>query len=228
MKSLRQSSWRWVLYGAGVLLFTTALTLMLLDFVRNKLLDPFGYTLWVIKQLILSIPQSLFWGAVEFAILIIALRTFLVARQARDDESKLLLVSIPAERRVGYWRTQLKLARSGNRYSRARLARQLSNLLVGLLAHQNRVTPQEIRQRIEAGELELDQDLKEYLLIGFRYGAVQSENRFERMLRMFPEEARVPLAKLFGQPIHPLDDMDNRIEAVVRYLENNLEVKHDR
>jgi len=134
-----------------------------MDYVRFYLIEPVMFLLRIETILYEALPQAVWWGVFLLIIGIIAFRSL-----ARN-------IKFPARRRghqhgerlsrARTWSRWIELSSRGN-YSKWLLARHLANLTVKTIAHQERLSPEQFRTNLIAGEADLPPHVMEYLQVG--------------------------------------------------------------
>jgi len=201
---------RLVFFGL-VLLLAALLAFVFRGLVHDFFVVPFLYALWLIGVLLESIPQHIIW----IIFLIVAVRIVVgnlialrkrAARAARRKRAQ--------ERgHIGTWTNRIKMAELGL-YSKWRLSQELGQLLLGVLAQGERLTPEQVKQNLEAGGIDVPPEIRAYLQAALEPGSPDAESCFEKLRRWSrPETRRSPLY---------LDP-----EKVIRFLEYQMGVRHD-
>ena len=194
-----------------VLLMAAPLVLVLRDFAREAIVVPLLYVLWLGRLLFRSIPQPLLWSLFLTLVLFVAVRS-LGKRGGSVGGMREAEAESPG--RVWVWARRIQLAARGD-YSRWRLAHYLRKLTLDVLAHRERLTSEQLKRRLGAGEVHAPPAVQAYLRAGLMpmpSGPIGFLSRLRHRLR--------PRAR-----ISPLDP---DLESAVQFLENQLEVSHDR
>lgn len=187
-----------ILTIAGILAF------LLQDYARH-FIAPTLFLLWIGRLLLESIPQVIIWGVFVAIALIIAGRSLLkrgsIPRPIRRAEA-----ALPG--RIGSW---VKLIQQADQeaYYKWQLAQPLSELIVAVLAHHERLTPKQIREKLVANNLDLPPELQAYLQA--------SVTSFSHLLA--PRSRFRP-----GAPASPLD---HNLEQIAQFLEDKLDYQTD-
>lgn len=147
--------------GLGLLL-AALLALVLRDFMRESVVVPLLYGLWIARLYIESLPQTLFWALLIIAALVIAGGSLIGRRKPR---AKARAIEGEPKGRVTQWALRIRLGTQGD-YFRARLARRLGQLALATLAHRQHRPMEEIREMIESGELDGPKEIAAYLQAG--------------------------------------------------------------
>jgi len=186
---------------AGLIL-AGALAYLVRDAVSKLVLVSALYVLWAGQVVYRILPQGLWWGL--FILVLAGLAWRSLARDGKQSPP-----SMPYHEelfdRVKSWSQWLQQRRQGD-YFRWRLARNLAELSVQVLAFQERLSTEETRQRLTAGELQLPPEILNYLQAGLSAEAYRRYSGLSATLRSLPRA-------------HPLDLDPLR---VVEYLENKI------
>jgi hypothetical protein len=197
------------------------LMLSLRGFVRETILIPLSYAVWIAGIFIRSTPQAVFWGLLVAVGLILAIRSLWVVGPppATAGEGE---VRVPRRQRVGFWIFQVYLAREG--YARVRFADFFSRLALETLAFREGVTPAEAEARLQEGELETTPEVLAFLRIRRLASSAEEGNLFGWLAHRF----KVWIASLDGRGNGRRRlSSENELEKALSYLEDQLEVKHD-
>jgi hypothetical protein len=144
------------------LVLAALLTLVLRDFMRESVVVPFLYGLWIARLYVESLPQTLFWVLLIIAALIIAGGSLIGRSKPR---AKARAIEGEPTGRVTQWAMRIRLGNQGE-YFRARLARRLGQLALATLAHREHRTLEEIREALESGEFDGPKEIAAYLQAG--------------------------------------------------------------
>ncbi len=208
-----------------ILLLIIPLMILLRGVARSLIVIPIMYAFWVTDLILTILPQPLFWILFLFLVLRIAFRSLLVSKTSRRKSSN------PAIRypgRVEFWSRRLKLTEQGN-YSKWGFARHLGNLTLDTLAYTERLESEQIRERLQNDELDLDPEIQAYLRVGLTarppeaFGFLSSFKRrlFALISKVIPKGWQLTLSNTNAS-------LDLNPEGLVQYLENQLEVPNDK
>lgn len=141
-----------------ILVLAGLLTYWLQDYVRT-LLVPLLYLLWLGGRLIETIPQAGIWALFLFVALIIAAGSLLKRQPA---QAKIRRAEPVHQERIEGW---IKLIHETKQetYYKWQLAQRLQELTLDALAHDERLTRKQIRQRLQANQLDLPPEIEAYL-----------------------------------------------------------------
>jgi hypothetical protein len=210
----------WKFMGWTGLIFAVALGILFLfhDTVREEVLNPVLYLLWLGWLILKSVDQRVLWGGLWLVLLLVGARSlFPEHKPTAPGFGSSLLGAEPG--RAQYWATQLLNAgRNDFFYQDARLA--FRRLVYSALANRERISPEEVAQRIGWGEIQLPPEIRE-LLEERRPG---QEVLPKRGLERIGEAARIWGDRILALRTRPRSpEIDPRWELVVHYIEAQLE-----
>lgn len=184
-----------ILVAAGVLSF------FLRGLMRENIVAPLAYLVWVGHLIFLSIPQAGIWVVFILITLIIALRSLIKKQKLPPPAPR------PVKGRVKRIASWAKIIRQKDEdyYYRWQLAQQLQKLTVDALAIVERVECGEIRRRLEHGAIaDMSPQILAYLQAGVTSFAYLADKK--------PRFG-------FVKPASPLD-LDPAL--VIQYLEDKV------
>lgn len=190
-----------------VLLLAIPLVLLLREFTQDVLLIELLRVVWAARILLASLPQLPLWLFFVLIALLVAVRSLL--RGGRPQP-------VAPEAEAEYQGRIFDLARRLRRieegdYFRWHFSRYLGTLTIDVLAHQQRITPEEIRQRLRTERLDAPPEIQAYLRQGLIPIHTLSVNPLSKLRRLLSP----------GVQAAPLDE---DVETVIRFLEDQLEV----
>jgi hypothetical protein len=208
-----------------ILLLVIPLMLLLRGVARSLIVIPVMYALWVADLVLTILPQPLFWILFLFLVLRIAFRSLMVSKLSKRQSSR-SVIRYPG--RVEFWARRIRLIEQGS-YSKWGFARHLGNLTLDTLAYTERLEPEQIRERLQNDELELDPEIQAYLRAGLTarppeaFGFLSGFRRrlFALISRLIPRGWQLTLSNTNAS-------LDLNPEGLVQYLENQLEVPNDK
>ncbi|MDF1515274.1 MAG: hypothetical protein P1S60_15805, partial [Anaerolineae bacterium] len=155
---------RYILLGMvlGLTILTLLLVLFVDDFVRDVILVPFAYYLWLGGIIINALPQSCFIPVLIAISLVIILPSLRKVRKViwRPETRK---ENVPGE--VSMWTHRLQLLTEGS-YSQNRFAYHLGYLVVKILAYEQRLSIRETMTRLENNAFDIPDPVRQYVLTG--------------------------------------------------------------
>ncbi len=185
--------------AALFLLAIALLAVLFRDMARQIVVLPALYLFWLLGLLGRSIPQALIWGIFVIVALRVAVGALLVRRRRIE--------TLPHHHgtehwgRARTWSKWVELSAHGG-YDRRRLARQLSELALAVLAQREYLPPDQARAALEAGTLAVPPAVRAYLLAALATPPA-------RRLAWLRE-------RLWGRP----NSLELETAEIVRFLEN--------
>jgi len=199
--------WGWIVL---ILLLAVPFVLLLEDFTRQVLLVELLRIAWSVRILFEMLPQVPFWFLFLVVVAVLAVRSLLVQRPQGRPASRV-------EREpMGQLTVLAGQVRRGaqSAYFRWTLARHLQDLILEALAHRHRLTADEVRRRLQDGELALPPEVEAYLHGG------------QAPIYALPAGLLSGLrARLSWRDRAPT--VDPELERMVQFLESQLEVQHE-
>ncbi len=195
------------------LLLAIPLMIALRDVVRDVIVYPLARLFWLARLVFLSIPPVFIWGyflLIAARIIIHSVRT--APRSMRVSEPE----TLHRPGRVSAWARRIRLTRRGD-YSRWGLAHHLSELAAKILASNERLKVTESRHRLQAGEWDAPDEIRDY----FRTASTSAP----------PVQQRWFLARFWQQLLgrgHEDEDLQNLnldVREVVAFLETRAGVR---
>jgi hypothetical protein len=167
-----------ILFMAG---FIAALGLPLMflmeNFIRDAVITPVAYLAWVLGVVLDALPQSYLLATV------IAVAIYAAARSLSREPppfKRHKLTSAPPEGTAALWYRRLELTSKGA-YSQQRIQQQIGQLILQVIAHEQRLTAREVAHRIEAGEIEMPADLDIYIKAATYRGLPRTPSLLSRL-----------------------------------------------
>lgn len=146
------------------------------DLVRELILLPISYLIWIGGLLYRSFDQRALWTSLIIIIVLISWASLKLKRSADKPENKNLDLFL---NRIEIWSKRLKDVHRGT-YMQWRLAQHLSGLVLDSLAYRAGLTREQIDQKILSGTLNIPDDIQAYLLAarGFEVADSMSGRKF--------------------------------------------------
>lgn len=183
--------------------------------VREWIVVPLISLIAFINQAILGIYQGILW---VFFLTAFAMFSYYSLRkfheykeQYRDDRRKVVETG-----RVKYWSNLVNLARRGS-VSLPYISSRLREQLFILIAYRQNLKPAEVEQRVLSGELEIPEDVRQFLYTQDR--RLENHNSLAEILkfrRIF----------LFAQQRTDREQMMRNIERTIAYMEEIMEINN--
>jgi hypothetical protein len=193
-----------------VLLVTVLLLPVFWDFARHVLLPELWSVVQVVRIVFASLPQLPMWLLYIVLILFLAAASLL----GPPDESSERGVSLPERPgQVVVLAERLRRVREG-KYYRWDLARELSTLILDVLAHDQRTSRAELQRLLRTEQLDVPPAIMDYLRSGQAPIYTLSMLPFAKLRRLLS-------AGTWNESLDP------EVEQVVEYIEGLVEVQHD-
>ncbi|MFO7916952.1 MAG: hypothetical protein R6V13_02595 [Anaerolineae bacterium] len=201
-----------LLLVAFTLLLTIPLAILLSQnlrgFVRDLVVMPLLYILWIGRLLLQSIPQSFLWIIFLIFAILTTMRSLIGHQgraQTRHDLEK------GRQGRVKELARRIELAEQSD-YFHYQIARRLDTLVVETVSNSKRRTPEQVEQALD--ELDAPLEVKAYLQTQPHHTLAPSSNRTSPFAR---------LVQFVQANVKPSSKTD--LERVVQFLEDRLGVQ---
>jgi len=202
-----------ILFMAG---FIAALGLPLMflmeNFIRDAIVTPVAYLAWVVGVVVDALPQSYLLAA------IIAVAVYAAARSLSREPPpprKQKLTSAPPEGAAAAWHRRLELTTKGA-YSQQRIRQNIGQLILQVIAHEQRLSSREAAYRIEIGEIEIPADLNVYIDAATYRGLPRVPSLWVRLKSFIVGK---------GAPRNAIRTVAIDLDPALRYVEAQLKMK---
>jgi len=210
-------------------LLMAALTLILRGWVRDVILTPILFLLWLGGLLIRSTPQWLFWG-VFLVLALLILANSLGMGKGPDQNVDRAEPGYPQRERVLFWAKHIRwMARRdfpllGN-------GEPLRRLILEVVAFQERLSLTEVEQRLESGELDVPPPIQTCLQHKLTSELSPPASLWERLQHRWADFRRRAHVLISGltqtrSDIQP-SPFDSELESIAQFLEDRLRIIHD-
>lgn len=202
-----------------VFLATLILALVFRETLRETLLVPLLYLVWVGNLAFKSLDQSCIWVAALMVALAIGMGYRRRAKTPLESPQTILRRPPPAGR-IQFWQSQLGVRR-GLTSDQRLTAWEARRLFINLLAYREHTNAEQIKKQLSRGELTLPAEIRAHLALednGSR--PEQPIPPLERLRQMVIEYLNLPDRGAASRP-------DPKWEKVADYLESLMEVEHD-
>lgn len=196
------------------ILMALALPLMFLleNFVQDAIVLPLSYMAWLLGIIAGALPQSWLLAAG------LALMTLFAVRSLRGKsvaERRRQLKRRDSQGSVSRWAQRVALVSRGS-YSKERLDQHFGQLLLRVLAHEERMPTREAVRRLNEGDLEVPAELQVYLKQALRSGVSGRRSSWAWLVSLFGfRRERKPT----------LDGVSAEIDPALRYIETQLKIE---
>ena len=210
-------------------LLVAALTLVLRDWVRDVILTPILFLLWLGGLLINSTPQWIFWGVFLVLALLILANSFGTEKGPNQNVDR-AEPGHPRRERVLFWAKQIRW-KARRDSSPLGNGEPLRKLVLEVIAFQERLSLTEVEQRLESGELDVPPTIRTCLQPKLTPEPSSSASLWERLQHRWADffrRAQVLVSGLtelrsYTQP----SPFDSELESVAQFLEDRLRIIHD-
>lgn len=186
-------------------------------YVRENILKPLSYGLWIASLMIRGTPQVLFWSLVLLVAFVLAVRS-LSRPKPVQSETRYLEQRYSRRARLRFWVRQIMLSRDHPRASQ--LSESLARLAVEVLAHEQNIPAGQMITQIEKGEIDSAELIQPFMLRNIRSSLVLQRSVGEQIRIWFEDLLmRTPWRIQRTNPDEP------RLEKLVEYLEEQLDLQ---
>jgi hypothetical protein len=145
-----------------ILALAGLLTLVIGDWLRQVIVIPLLYVVWIGRLIFESISQLVIWVLFLLILLPLALKSLF---KEKPPAAAVQPPEMLPSKRIGDWLYLLRQAHK-DIYYRWQLAQQVQKLTVSALAQAERISPRLARQRLAEGDLDMPPELQAYLQAG--------------------------------------------------------------
>ncbi len=203
---------QWLLI-ALVLIATGILTFLLREAVRDTVVIPLTYALWMGDFMLRSVPQALLLG------LLIALSIAIIVRSATKntgDEQPSAYAAEPKAQypsRLVFWARQLSRMED-SQFAVEKLAVELKGLTIRILAAQENLPEEGVIDAVKNGTLDVPAEVRELIIRPQDWMTANPPTQWALFLRWLRR----------NQPTSAMDTPKNaKLEAVIRFIETRVD-----
>jgi hypothetical protein len=209
---------RYVLAVLSVALMFGILTLLFWDFVRDTIVVPIYYVVWVGGLVLNSIPQGIFVGMLIIIGMLMALNT-LGHMQLRPGERSPERGGAQADTRYQYWR-RLSDNLYASRFSRNLFFSDARKLILSILAYEQGIDVAEVTPLVKAGALEVPANIRALFQQSEIQEAVSAPTPSESIVRRLQR-------RLLGQSNSQRNpQLDSLTAEIIGFIEQHLEIPY--
>jgi hypothetical protein len=235
MEHLRNTNPRRLIFFAVLLLLlSTALFFWMRPVVNELFVLPISYVFYLAGIFISITPQMFFWLALLLITFWIAFRS-LNRKPRLDDLSKAYSARAVEDTptsggRLTFWTVKVNVLKEyRSSYFIGGFHQALARLVLDMLAHRYRLTMPQVEARVRARDLELPEDVQEYLLFCLSRPEISNVGRLQRLwqelLDAVFQRLHLPAPQMNAQS--PAARAFARVARVIQYMEDELEVSHE-
>jgi hypothetical protein len=204
------------LFIALVLIATGVLTFLLRDTVREAVVIPLTYAVWLGDRMLSSLPQGMLLGV------LLVLGAGILVRSATRSTEPAQEVSgyapAPAEQRhsrLVFWARQLNRMED-SQFAVEKLAVELKALTVKILSAQENLPDDEVIDAVKRGTLAVPAEVRDLILRPQDWMTAHPPSQWQLFLRWLRR----------NQPEAPANDPQSaKLEAVIRFIETRVETR---
>lgn len=204
---------QWLLV-ALVLVVTAALTILLRDVVREIIVIPMAYALWLGDIILRSLPQGLLLGLLIVLCIGIVLRSALKRAEA-EQAPRATIVTAQHYSRLLFWARQLSRLED-SQFAVEKLAAELKKMILKILSAQENLTEDEVVDAARSGALTLPADIRTLVVRPQDWMTTRPAGGLELILRWL-RPRRPP-------KISP--EQSRKIEAAIAFIESRVNSEH--
>jgi len=195
---------------AAIVLLSIPLVLLLRDFAREVLLVQAYRIIWTVRILFDTLPQVPLWFFFLLIVAAIAARSVVKRHEPEPPPSENVAEREGQTPVLARW---LDRAAKGE-YFRWSLERHVADLSLEVMAYRQRIAPEEMRQQLREGSQDAPPEIQAYL---------QTRNKpaYSLPARPLSRFRNDPASNERSRPPDPA------LEAVVQFLEDQMEVHRD-
>jgi len=209
-----------ILLLVGVALVTIPILFNLQDFIYQQIVLPAAYLYWLWGLVYRSIPQVFIWALLLFFGLYFGFK-YLGVSDKPDEELAAYYATQQKRERVGFW--LLQVYRLGGDYDSGRFTELYYHLLIDALAFRERISPLQVEQQWESGQLTLPPEVEH--LLKARRGIPQRRGRGLNFWLMGWIKKVTGLINRETSSQGTSSSTDHNLEVAVQYLEELCEAK---
>lgn len=228
--SLSKPVVRYLIIAAVFLLGLLILSVFLGGYIRQVVVLPIEFVIYLFGLMLRTTPQSLFWGAMLALALVLVFRS-LASPRAVMEPLTVRGLKIFRHDRFSFWLVQVWMARRGG-YGRMNFHHHLRRLVIEMLAYQEHLGRREVEQRLKEGSFDLPVEIQTYLNTWYsdRYERVPSlwrriGQRFSTAWQQLIYRLNAPGPERSARLRNAAELKE--IETVLAYLESQLEIKNE-
>ena len=198
------------------------------NFVRDEIVVPAEYDLWLAGLAIRAVSQYIIWGILCVLVLVFALGSLLAGKNLPQPVEKEELMRTRSER-VAFWTIQIRIRARGN-YSRLRFADFFCKLILDILTYTGEVSQEQYEDALKTGVLDVPPEVLAFLKTRLMPLYELKSPPFFSRLRSGLHRLLVPAARSSDPSASTKRSdregaaLDEELESAVTYLEHELEV----
>jgi hypothetical protein len=218
-KDRRSLLWLQILTALLVFLVVVGLALRYQDSLKEIILIPLLYVVWITELVLKSFDQRCIWLMALVVAVSLSLAFSRRSRAPLDIYQRSVPQSFPDSGRIRYWRRQIRIGSSAL-YTSGFHRSELSRLVIEALAYREGVSTEDIKEQLNVGAITVPAEVRTVLGLDDIQDHPDKPSGFmKRTARWF--------SQFFRQLFAPKFSPNPRLEKVVAYLESLMEVDDD-
>ena len=218
-KIRRPLLWLQLLTAFVVFVIVIGLALRYQDSLKEIVLVPLLYVVWVTELVLKSFDQRCIWLMALVVAVSLSLAFSYRSRAPEDIYMKSVSQRFLESGRIRYWRRQIRIG-SSVLYTSGFHRSELSRLVIETLAYREGVSAEEIKEQLNDGAITVPSEVS-YVL-----GLDEIQDHPDKPLGFLQRTARW-FNQIFAPFVAPKFLPNPRLEKVVEYLESLMEVDDD-
>jgi hypothetical protein len=217
--NLNRRGFLWGTLGLSVIA-SLVLSFIFREQIREGLVKPVSYIAWYINLIFETVPQAILWVVLIFGGFMIAGKSLLRSAPNPPDPVEPVYQGRSLSR-YQYWGWYIATFQLSP-FSSESLARSLSRFLAEILAYQEHLTLDEVDERLRNGELDLPEEIADFLLNRRLWKYQPATPPIIRFIDRLRRRVHLP-------GINEKDRLEAnaRLDRVILYIEERLELHHE-
>jgi hypothetical protein len=215
----RRLLWLQLLIALLVFVVVVGLALYFQDSLKEIILTPLLYVIWVTELVLKSFDQRCIWLMALVVAVSLSLAFSYRSRSPVDIYQRLVSQQFPDSGRIRYWRRQIRIGSSAL-YTSGFHRSELSRLVIETLAYREGLNAEEIKEQLNVGVITVPAEVR-YIL-----GLDEVQDYPDKPSGFMKRTARW-FNQIFRQLFAPKFSPNPRLEKVIEYLESLMEVDDD-
>jgi hypothetical protein len=229
---------RLAFFGAAIILLSLGLLFFARDLIREVIVLPLAYLVWVVGLFINTTAQMVFWLTLLAIAGLAAYRSLAGRREAvalsPPELAELGMLDDPLYHgQVSYWDMRVRWLRtSTSAYFRDTFHHSLGRLLLDTLAHRYRLSPAQVENGLRDGSLSVPPAVRDYAIASLRRMDSGQGGLLMRMGVGITGWLRGWFYRMQGADGSSVRDPrlmedEKRVAVIISFLEEELEVSND-
>ena len=211
--------WLQLLTALLVFVIVVGLALFYQDSLKEIILIPLLYVMWVAELVLKSFDQRCIWLMALIVAVSLSLAFSRRSRSPVDGYQRSLPQRFPDSGRIRYWKRQIRIGSSAL-YTSGFHRSELSRLVIETLAYREGFSAEEIKEQLNGGMITVPSEVR-YIL-----GLDEVQDHPDKPSGFIKRTTRW-INQFFKQLFAPKSTPKPRLEKIIEYLESLMEVDND-